>query len=442
MKITHINSATVIIESNNVKILCDPWFVDGEYYGSWYMYPPLEIKENYFDDIDYIYLSHIHPDHFSRQSFLKLNKNIPVLIHSYASPFLKMNVERIGFEVIELEHNKKTLLKSDVSINILAADNCNPEICSKFMGCGIVETKFKSTQIDSLCVISDKNFSILNTNDCPYDLAEEAINVILNQYKKIDFLLVGYGGAGPYPQCFDLSDDERVEAEKSKRLHFLSQGKKYIDLIKPNFYMPFAGTYILAGNLYALDKRKAVPEMTDARDFFSQSANNQSKCILLNSKSYFDLKTEKQSKEYVPIDLNKKDHYRKSVLSEKKLDYEHDNFPSIDQIKELVEPSFLRMDKKRQEIGFFSDTIVYIKIDNKNFIQISLNGSGYEIVNSIAKDCNYVIYNVDLRLLFKILKGPKYAHWNNAEIGSHIQYKRSPNIFERGLYHSMCFFHS
>ncbi len=124
------------------------------------------------------------------------------------------------------------------------------------------------------------------------------------------------------------------------------------------------------------------------------------------------------------------------------MDYEHDNFPSIDQIKELVEPSFLRMDKKRQEIGFFSDTIVYIKIDNKNFIQISLNGSGYEIVNSIAKDCNYVIYNVDLRLLFKILKGPKYAHWNNAEIGSHIQYKRSPNIFERGLYHSMCFFHS
>ena len=53
--------------------------------------------------------------------------------------------------------------------------------------------------------------------------------------------------------AFDLSDDERVEAEKSKRLHFLSQGKKYIDLIKPNFYMPFAGTYILAGNLYALD---------------------------------------------------------------------------------------------------------------------------------------------------------------------------------------------
>ena len=106
MKITHINSATVIIESNNVKILCDTWFVDGEYYGSWYIYPPLEIKENYFDDIDYIYLSHIHPDHFSRQSFLKLNKNIPVLIHSYASPFLKMNVERIGFEVIELSPSK------------------------------------------------------------------------------------------------------------------------------------------------------------------------------------------------------------------------------------------------------------------------------------------------------------------------------------------------
>ena len=41
MKITHLNSACQLIESNGVKILIDPWLVDGEYYGSWYTFPSL-----------------------------------------------------------------------------------------------------------------------------------------------------------------------------------------------------------------------------------------------------------------------------------------------------------------------------------------------------------------------------------------------------------------
>ncbi len=51
------------------------------------------------------------------------------------------------------------------------------------MGCGVVETKFKSTQIDSLSVISDGKNSVLNVNDCPYELAKESIEVILEKYK-------------------------------------------------------------------------------------------------------------------------------------------------------------------------------------------------------------------------------------------------------------------
>ncbi len=37
--------------------------------------------------------------------------------------------------------------------------------------------------------------------------------------------------------------------------------------------------------------------------------------------------------------------------------------------------------------------------------------------------------------------GPKFAHWNNAEIGSHLQFEREPNIYERGLCYSLSFFH-
>ena len=78
----------------------------------------------------------------------------------------------------------------------------------------------------------------------------------------------------------------------------------------------------------------------------------------------------------------------------------------------------------------------FIHIDN-NSDQISLKNQ-----NDVKKINKYVIYDLDIRLLKNILLGPRLAHWNNAEIGSHIKFTRKPNVFERSLYDSMCFFHA
>lgn len=42
MKVTNIASATVVIEHNGTRVLCDPWLSEGIYYGSWFHYPPLD----------------------------------------------------------------------------------------------------------------------------------------------------------------------------------------------------------------------------------------------------------------------------------------------------------------------------------------------------------------------------------------------------------------
>ncbi len=445
MRIRYIKSACVAVETKGVKILTDPWLVDGEYYGSWCHYPELEFDQDYFNSIDYIYISHIHPDHFSKKTFEILNKDIPVLIHKYASPFLKMNIERLGFKVTELPHNEKAELKNGVTIEILAADNCNPELCAKFMGCGIIETKFKSTQIDSLAVISDGEYNVLNLNDCPYDLAQEAVEVVVKKYKEIDFLLVGYGGAGPYPQCFELSDDERQKAEESKKLQFLSQGEKYIKLVTPKFYMPFAGTYTLAGKLSELQNKRGVPELNEAVDYFSKSTaidQEHSKPVLLNTYEYFDLATQKQSKNYSAVDKKEKETYIKNVLSKRKLEYEYDDEPQMEELLELIPAADKRMNDKREEINFVSDTSVLVKLKEDLYVKLNFDGSEFELVDTTNGIEAFVEYQLSLKLLTRILKGPRYAHWNNAEIGSHIKFRREPNTFERGLYHAMCFFHA
>ena len=445
MKIRYIKSACVVVETKGIKILTDPWLVDGEYYGSWCHYPKLEFDKDYFDSIDYIYISHIHPDHFSKKTFLLLNKDIPVLIHQYASPFLKMNIEQLGFKVTELPHNQKKYLKNGVTIEILAADNCNPELCGKFMGCSIIETKFKSTQLDSLAVISDGKYNVLNLNDCPYDLAKEAVEVILKKYQTINFLCVGYASAGPYPQCFELSDNERLKAEESKKLQFLSKSEKYLKLVNPNFYMPFAGTYTLAGKLSVLQNKRGVPELEEALDYFLNSKvinKEHSKPVLLNTYEYFDLETEEQSKQYSPVNKKEKLIYIEEVLSKRKLDYEYDEEPEIEELLKLIPVAYERMSKKREEIGFVSNTCVFVKLKENLFVKLKFDGSEFELVDSNNGIMPFVEYQLSLKLFYRILKGPRYAHWNNAEIGSHIKFRRVPNIHERPLYHAMCFFHA
>ena len=99
MKLTFLTSASVIVEDKGVKVLCDPWLVDGEFYGSWAHYPPLDFKPEDFNDVDFIYISHIHPDHCSASTLSKLNKKIPVLIHKFPVKILKNRIKIFKFTI-------------------------------------------------------------------------------------------------------------------------------------------------------------------------------------------------------------------------------------------------------------------------------------------------------------------------------------------------------
>ena len=440
MKTIFLSSSTVIIESNNTKVLMDPWLLDGEYYGSWYHYPKLNINMDLINSCDFIYVSHIHPDHFSKKSMDLIDKQIPVLIHNYSSKFLKFNLEKIGFKVIELENSKDFILRNDLKIKIIAADNCNPALCSKFFGCAMIENEYQSTQIDSMALIYDKNFSILNTNDCPYELSKSSLDSIINDIpKKIDLLLVGYAGAGPYPQCFIISENEKYNEAKKKERQFLNQGVDYINHLNPKYFMPFAGTYILGGYLSNLNKYRGVPNIEDAIEFLKCNIKNSSKGILLKSYQIFDLESEKIidfiEADKVKEEINDKAEYLKKI-SLNKYEFESDPYPTLEEIINYIPNSFLRFKAKKDEIKFNSETKLIISLPDEKYIYIDLSeNTNYQIIEKFDtnNEDRFVKLNLDFRLLLRILKGPKFAHWNNAEIGSHITFERKPNIFERGL---------
>ena len=51
-----------------------------------------------------------------------------------------------------------------------------------------------------------------------------------------------------------------------------------------------------------------------------------------------------------------------------------------------------------------------------------------QIINYIDKDSNYMRFKLDPKLLKRALMGPKYANWNNIEIGAHLDFERKPDI--------------
>jgi UDP-MurNAc hydroxylase len=444
LKVTYLQNAGVVIENSGEKILCDPWLVDGCYFGSWYHYPKFEFNPKDFDDIDYIYISHIHPDHFDIKTLQQLKKNIPVFIHKFPQKFFKEKLEKIGFTVSEIPNNVRTKL-GKTWINIIAADNCDPKVCSRAFGCDFEFNKFGTNQIDTFSVIDNNDQVIVNSNDCPFEIGENTAKMIHEQYPVVDLFLVGYTGASDYPCCYDLEPlEKKLEAEKKKNKR-LQNAIDYINLVNPNYYLPFAGRYVLGGKLTSLMTDKGESTLDEGFNYLLQHINqDKNKGIILNPKASFDLDTKQSSEPYVPENLEDKQLYIQDVLSKLTLDYEDDPYPDLDLLLALIPHAYARFERYRKMINYSTDTIVLIKLNNEKLLKISSSGGGFKIINTNEFNDfeKYLYLSLDIRLLYRILQGPKKAHWNNAEIGCHILWKRVPNIYDRSLMYCLNFLHN
>ena len=164
----------------------------------------------------------------------------------------------------------------------------------------------------------------------------------------------------------------------------------------------------------------------------------------MNIKSYFDLDTKQISEPYIPENNQERERYIQNVLSKLKLDYEEDPFPELDSILKLIPKAYDRFERQRKMINYSTDTIILIKLDNEKILLIPVNGDGFKIIKTSKLDNfqKYLYLSLDMRLFSKILQGSKKAHWNTAEIGCHISWKRIPNVYDRSLMYCLNFFHS
>ena len=78
-------SACITISTADISILCDPWFGDSAYYGTWGRYPQHEITRQFIGEFDAIWISHIHPDHYCPYSIEKI---MEIYLYTFG-PYMK-----------------------------------------------------------------------------------------------------------------------------------------------------------------------------------------------------------------------------------------------------------------------------------------------------------------------------------------------------------------
>lgn len=445
MKAQYLTSASVVL-GDEVRILCDPWLEDGAYHGSWAHYPPLSVGPEDFDDVDFVYISHVHPDHCHEATLRGLDRTIPVLIHDYRWDYLADYLEGLGFEqVIELPNDERTHLKGDYHINVLAADNCDPELCGNFFGCDWYadDETHGSTQVDSMAVVDDGEHVVVDTNDCPYPMAERSLHAIKEQYGGVDALFHQYTGAQFYPQRqLDYSHEQKLAERDRVVEEKLEYATKFVELLEPDYHVPFAGQYFLAGRFAHLNRYTAIPEREDALAYFREHVDQDAhECVFLNEGESIDLATGDRSAPFEPVDVEERRRYIIQELSRREFDYEGGPLPDSTTLQAAIPDAYERLEDKRDAIGYRTETDIYVGMRRDDYVRVSMDGSGYEFVEAPDFDDleGYVRMELDPRLLERILDGD--AHWADAKIGSHIGIAKRPDIYERGLYNCMSAFH-
>ena len=244
MKIRYIYSACIVIETEDVSVLCDPWFTPGADGGSWAQYPPLDGDPiDVIGLTDVIYISHTHSDHYDPiflRRYLEKFPNAELLITTEKLAFLEMRMKADGFT--------PTVAKSKTYGETILS---------------LVPNYSEPFDHDTALVVVRGDQSVANMNDNHFDPKQIAEVKRLCPGGRPDFAALAYTGAGPFPQTYHFDDPEdRKGAEQRKMHQFLSIYESFVDALDPKIAFPFAGTYFLMGPLSELNDKRGANDAT------------------------------------------------------------------------------------------------------------------------------------------------------------------------------------
>lgn len=223
MKVTYIGHACILVESEGKHLLMDPWLVDPTYHGTWWHYPPLVHTPADLPKIDFLYISHEHPDHFDPPTLRQLNKDAEIIIADFRKKRFRDRIRACGFEhITELPFGESYRCRgTSLDLRLISPDR---------------------PWDDSAIMVKANGTTVLNVNDCHLD---DVTLARIGQEEKVDLAFLTFTGASQYPGCFDFPEHVKVERwQASKRAH-AEEFANWARLVRARQAVPAAGNFAL-----------------------------------------------------------------------------------------------------------------------------------------------------------------------------------------------------
>lgn len=269
-KVYHYRNSFLEVINNDLRLLMDPWINPGNL-DSWAGCKAHNFLFNSINKnpVDYIYISHLHSDHFDLK-FLKTlkkkqKKQFKIIVkkfkdHRLRNKLIENNTFKKG-DIIELDEYISYDLKKKNFLTILPQKSASN-----------TESIYINYDLDTSCVFTNKDVQLYNQVDNPYSPKDlgEILNILKKKNLKNDFDIsfIPYCAASEYPQAYI-----NLNRNKEKKIIIKSRLKKFYNLskkINTKYVVPAGGTYKLGLFYSKLNKYLAVPTNKEILDQYKK----------------------------------------------------------------------------------------------------------------------------------------------------------------------------
>ncbi len=211
--IEFVNHASFVLEFAGHTIISDPWLFGTAFNDGWRLLCDSNFDPQRFRDINYIWISHEHPDHFSpmvlRSVPEAIRRDITVLFQQTKDRKVIDFCAEIGYKTLELPHMEPATLDDGLEV-----------ICGRM------------PLYDSWILYDCAGFKVLNLNDCT--VTPKALETIRRVVGSIDVLFTQFSYAGWKGGPADTTMRRKAAAAK------LSAMQTQIRVLAPTWTVPFA----------------------------------------------------------------------------------------------------------------------------------------------------------------------------------------------------------
>jgi UDP-MurNAc hydroxylase len=289
MQFTILSHAGLLVEHRGVRIVCDPWLIGSCYWRSWWNFPEPDSRLIEHLAPQFIYLTHLHWDHFHGPSLKKLfDPKTTILVPKVTTRRMLDDLRWLGFhDIVEIPHGGKQLLGTDFLLQ------------SYQFGVGV----------DSGVVLTGGGCALFNCNDCKF--FGLPLRQVLVDHPKIDFIFRSHSSAGPVPLCVD--DHERLIPANDSSYDSADQFARCALYTGARYAIPFASNHcFLHAETRRFNATVTSPELARRRYVeLAEQAGVTTECIVMPPGSHW---SDSAGFRIVEFDFARRDEYVQSLL--------------------------------------------------------------------------------------------------------------------------------